>query len=303
VQRADCRQDGPQTVEISLKRSIGWLTAARIVVLLLILLSAVLVQAGSGIQFDPARGDFPLGPELSFLYLLNGAAVLLALFHWTIGRRLPMRLAAYVQLLGDLAIVTVLVYGSGGPDSVFNFLYLVVIGLAAFLLYRTGAVLVASIAAVLYGSVVQLLAYGILPPPPLAPTSDWGGARVRYNLAITVAGFYGVAFMAAYLSEKLRSARDELVLRQKALQRLQNLYGNVIATMSSGLMTTDAQQRVTFLNRAGGQRARCFGSSASCLPTAGSRSGRGPGARRPTATRSRSRGAMIGVSSAFRSES
>jgi two-component system sensor histidine kinase PilS (NtrC family) len=226
----------------SLKKSIGWLTAARIVVLLLILFSAVLVQAGAGV---------PL--QLSFLYLLNGAAVLLALFHWTVGRHLPPTLEAYIQLVGDLGIVTVLVYGSGGPDSVFNFLYLVVIGASAFLLYRTGAVLVASIAAVLYGSVVQLLSYGILPPPPLAPVSDWGAARVRYNLAITVAGFYGVAFMVSYLSEKLRSARDELVLRQKALQRLQHLHGNVIATMSSGLMTTDAQQRVTFLNRAGGQ--------------------------------------------------
>jgi two-component system sensor histidine kinase PilS (NtrC family) len=229
-------------MENSLKRSIGWLTAARIVVLLLILFSAILVQAGSGV---------PL--QLSFLYLLNAAALLLALYHWTVGRHLPARLEAYIQLMGDLAIVTVLVYASGGPDSVFNFLYVVVIGASAFLVYRTGAVLMASIAAVLYGSVVQLLAYGILPPPPLAPVSDWGGARVRYNLAITVAGFYGVAFMASYLAEKLRSARDELALRQKALQRLQNLYGNVIATMSSGLMTTDAQQRVTFLNRAGGQ--------------------------------------------------
>ncbi|HTO87496.1 MAG TPA: ATP-binding protein [Thermoanaerobaculia bacterium] len=229
-------------MENSLKRSIGWLTGARIVVLLLILLSAILVQAGSGVQF-----------ELSFLYLLNAAAVLLALFHWTLGRHLPPILEAYIQLLGDLSIVTVLVYGSGGPDSVFNFLYLVVIGASAFLLYRTGAVLVASIAAVLYGSVVQLLAYGVLPPPPLAPVSDWSGPRVRYNLAITVAGFYGVAFMVSYLSEKLRSARDELAVRQTALQRLQTLYGNVIATMSSGLMTTDGQQRVTFLNRAGGQ--------------------------------------------------
>jgi len=225
-----------------LKRSVGWMTAARIVVLLLILLSAILVQAGSGV---------PL--QLSFLYLLNAGAFLLALYHWTVGRRLPPILEAYIQLMGDLAIVTVLVYASGGPDSVFNFLYLVVIGASAFLLYRTGAVLVASVAAVLYGSVVQLLAYGVLPPPPLAPVSDWGGARVRYNLAITVAGFYGVAFMVSYLSEKLRSARDELALRQKALQRLQHLYGNVIATMSSGLMTTDAQQRVTFLNRAGGE--------------------------------------------------
>jgi len=225
----------------SLKRALGWLTAVRIVVLLLILLAAILLQAGSGSE-----------TEISFLYALNGAALVLALFHWTAGRRLPARLSAYIQLLGDLGIVTALVYASGGPDSVFNFLYLVVIGTSAFLLHRTGAVLIASAAAALYGSVVLFLAYGVLPLPPLAPVTDWASARVRYNLVITVGGFYGVAFMVSYLSEKLAAARDELAVRQKALTRLQNLYGNVIATMSSGLVTADSRQRVTFLNRAGG---------------------------------------------------
>jgi len=225
----------------SLKRSVGWLTAIRIAVLLLILLSAILVQAGSGVSL-----------EISFLWGVNGAAVVLALFHWTLGRRLPARVSAALQLAGDLSIVTVLVYSSGGPDSVFNFLYLVVIGASAFLLYRTGAVLVASVAAVLYGSMVQLLAYGVLPMPALAPVTPWSGARIRFNLAVTVAGFYGVAFMASYLSEKLQRASLELELEQRALQRLQNLYGNVIATMSSGLLTADAERRVIFLNRAGG---------------------------------------------------
>ena len=225
----------------SLKRSIAWLTGIRIVVLVLILLSAILVQAGSGARI-----------EISFLYLLNAAALLLLGFHTTVGRRLNPRIEASLQLSGDLAIVTVLVYASGGPDSVFNFLYLVVIGAAAFLLYRPGGVLIATLGAILYGSVVQLLAYGVLPPPPLAPSVDWSTARVRYGLIITIAGFYGVAFMVSYLSEKLRAARQELELRQKALHRLQNLYGNVIATMSSGLMTTDSNHRVTFVNRAGG---------------------------------------------------
>ncbi len=225
----------------TLKRSIGWLTAIRIVVLSLILLSAILVQAGAGIHI-----------EITFLYALFAAAVLLALFHWTVGRYLAPRLSAYIQLLADVGIATVLVYSSGGPDSVFNFLYLVVIGASGFLLYRTGAVIVATVAAILYGAMVQLMAYGVLPPPPLAPVSEWSTARIRFNLAITVGGFYGVAFMVSYLSEKLLAARVELELRQRALQRLQTLYGNVIATMSSGLMTTDADQRITFLNRAGG---------------------------------------------------
>ncbi len=224
-----------------LKRSLAWLTTIRIVVLLLILLSAVLVQAGSGVQI-----------EVSFLYAVNAGAVALALFHWTVGRHLSPRFSALLQLLADLGLVSVLVYSSGGPDSVFNFLYLVVIGTSAFLLYRTGAVLIASVAAVLYGLMVQLLAYGILPRPPLTPFVDWESARIRYNLAISIAGFYGVAFMVSYLSEKLLFARSELEVRQRALQRLQNLHGKVIATMSSGLLTADAGHRVTFLNRAGG---------------------------------------------------
>ena len=224
-----------------LRQSLGWLSVARIVVLLLILVSAVLVQAGSG------------GVEISFLYRIVGAALLLSIFYWTIGRRLPARPSAWIQILGDLAIVTLLVYSSGGPDSVFTFLFLVVIGTAGFLLQRTGAVVTGSIATVLYGSMVELVAYGALPVPPFGALSEWTGPRVRYNLAITVVGFLGVAFMVAYLSEKLLSAREELARRQKALSKLQHLYGNVIASMSSGLLTTDSRQRVTFLNVPGGE--------------------------------------------------
>jgi two-component system sensor histidine kinase PilS (NtrC family) len=228
----------------SLRRSLNWLTTIRIAVLAVILLSALLLHASSGAELPRTFVDFLIG--------LNAAAGVLAVFHWSMSRRLPARLSAYLQLLGDLVLVTVLVYSSGGPYSVFNFLYLVIIGTSAFLLFRTGAVIIASVGAILYGAVVELLANGVLPPPPLAPALDWVNPRLRYNLVVSVVGFYGVAYMAAYLSEKLRAARLELARRQKALHRLQNLHGNVIATMSSGLMTTDSQQRIAFMNRAGG---------------------------------------------------
>ena len=228
----------------SLRRSLNWLTTIRIAVLVVILLSALLLHAASGVDLPMTFVDFLVG--------LNAAAAVLAIFHWTMSRRLPVRLSAYLQLLADLVLVTILVYCSGGPYSVFNFLYLVIIGTSAFLLFRTGAVILATAGAVLYGSLVHLLAKGVLPQPPLAPAFDWVSPRIRYNLIMSIAGFYGVAYMAAYLSERLRVAGMELARRQKALHRLQNLHGNVIATMSSGLMTTDSQQRIAFLNRAGG---------------------------------------------------
>ena len=224
----------------SLRRSLFWLTTVRLVVFFLIILSAIFVQVGSGAEV-----------EISYLYGLGVAAFVLSLFHWTVGRLLPPRAEAYLQILGDLALVCLLVYSSGGPNSVFTFLYLVVIGGAAFLLYRTGAVVIASVAALLHGLMVELTAYEILPRPPLATVTHWEPERTGYNLAITVVGFYGVAFMVSYLSEKLRGAREELELRQKALSRIQSLYANVIASMSSGLVTADSRQRVTFLNQAG----------------------------------------------------
>ena len=215
---------------------------ARIIVLAFILLSAVLMQAGIG-----------AAAEISFLYRLLGGAVLLSVFHWTMGRFLRPSRDAWIQVIGDLGLVTLLVYSTGGPDSVFTFLYIVVIGTAGFLLGRIGAVVTASTAAILYGSTVELVAFGVLPVPPFASLSEWSGPQVRYNLAINVLAFLGVAFMVAYLSEKLHSAREELTRRQRALARLQHLYANVIASMSSGLLTTDSRQRVTFLNPPGGE--------------------------------------------------
>jgi two-component system, NtrC family, sensor histidine kinase PilS len=235
----------------SLRRSLFWLTTVRVVVFFLILLSAILVQAGSA-PAAPVSGARSEEVDISYLYGLCAAAFALSLFHWTAGRLLPPRAESYIQTLGDLGLVCVLVYSSGGPSSVFTFLYLVVIGAAAFLLYRPGAVVIASVAALLHGLMVELTAYEVLPRPPMTAPPRWGVERIGYNLAITVVGFYGVAFMVSYLSEKLRGAKDELERRQRALSRIQSLYANVIASMSSGLATADSRQRVTFLNQAGG---------------------------------------------------
>ena len=166
----------------------------------LIVLSAILVQAGSGAE---ARDLVPLR--------VCAAAVVLSLFHWTLGRlpaaRAPRRTC---RSLGDLALVCVLVYSSAAPSSVFTFLYLVVIGAAAFLLYRTGAVVIASVAALLHGLDGRADGLRGAAPAGAGRCPRWDTERIGYNLAITVVGFYGVAFMVSYLSEKLRVAREEL---------------------------------------------------------------------------------------------
>jgi len=143
----------------SLTRSLRFLTIMRLVVVGTIVLSCLLIQASAGLNLR-------LGP----IYGVGAAAVVLSGAWAAAGRVLRPVQQAYVHLCGDLVLVTALVYFSGASDSVFTFLYLVVIAVAAFLLLRRGALLVASLASILYGLMIELTTYEVIPPPPLRTT-------------------------------------------------------------------------------------------------------------------------------------
>jgi two-component system, NtrC family, sensor histidine kinase PilS len=214
----------------------------RLVLVASILLSSILIQAAAGVTL----------PLVYLYYVVTGAA-LLSVVGVAVRSRLSTPAQVAIQVVGDLALTTGLVEFSGGPDSVFSFLYLVVIAVGAFLLSPRGAFATASIASLLFGGLLELTAYGILPAPPLSSVVEWSQTRISYTLAVNVFAFYLMAALVSYISEKLRSARRELDRRREDLARLQTLYANVIASMSSGLATTDLGGLITFLNRAGGE--------------------------------------------------
>ena len=226
----------------SLRRSLRFLAIIRLVVVGTIVLSCVLIQASAGLSL-----------RLASIYAVGAAALFLTGFYVLVGRMLRPVQEAYLQLSGDLVLVTALVYFSGASDSVFTFLYLVVIASAAFFLLRPGAILIASLAAILYGGIVEMTAYEIIPPPPLFYRPDWTSPSLLFSLCFTVAGFYGVAVLASLIAEKLHLARREISDRRLEFDKIRALHADVIDSMSSGLATVDASGVVTFLNRAGGE--------------------------------------------------
>jgi two-component system sensor histidine kinase PilS (NtrC family) len=225
-----------------LVRSLRFLTIMRLVVVGTIVLSCILIQASAGLNLR-------LGP----IYGVGVAAVVLSGAWAALARVLKPARQAYVQLGGDLLLVAALVYFSGASDSVFTFLYLVVIAVAAFLLLRPGALLIASLASILYGLTIELTAYEIVPPPPLFYRPDWSSPTLLFSLCFTIAGFYGVAVLASLIAEKLHHARREISERTLEFEKIRALHADVIESMSSGLATVDASGIVTFLNRAGGE--------------------------------------------------
>ena len=114
----------------------------------------------------------------------------------------------------------VLVYSSGGPSSVFTFLYLVVIGGAGVPALPHGR---ASSSPRSRRSLHGLdgRADGLRGPAPARRwrrRPRWGAERIGYNLAITIVGFYGVAFMVVLpLREAARRPRGARAAPEGAL--------------------------------------------------------------------------------------
>ena len=221
------------------------LIAVRVVVVTTLLLAALIIQY-------TVREVLPL----NYLYLTAGVTYALTLAYIALLRVVPSRVInLMVQIGGDLAVETLLVYFTGGLDSPFSFLYLVSVITASMLLYRRGGLLAASGASILYGVLVDLMYYGVFPLPQQSlflPTT-WTASRLYFNMAANFAGFYATALLTSYLSEKLQRTSEELDANRQNLAELRALNQNVVESIPSGLITLSQYGTASFVNPAGSQ--------------------------------------------------
>jgi len=157
------------------------------------------------------------------------------------------RLQASVQLLTDLVLVSVVVDQTGGWDSSFNFLYPLVIIVASILLPRMWAQLMAALAFILYGTVLELNYYGVVKS---YCTTHPGLKALQAIIFVNLFAYLAVAYLAGLLVSKLREARVELKDASGALENLQALHENIIQSISNGLITTGLDGRITLVNNA-----------------------------------------------------
>lgn len=224
------------------RSDVHWLIAIRVIVVTTLLLAALIIQYTVDL-------DLPI----NYIYVTAGLAYLLTFGYIALDRYLENRvLNLYVQLVGDIALETMLVYFTGALDSPFSFLYLVSVITASMLLYRGGGIIAASIAAVLYSTLVALMYYGFIPYPTgeFFRFSSWTAARMYLNIGTNLAGFYATALLTSYLSEQLRETFRELDVNRQNLAQLRALNSNVVESIPSGLITTTSGGVIAFVNPA-----------------------------------------------------
>jgi len=164
------------------------------------------------------------------------------------------RLQASLQVLTDLALVSLVVHETGGWDSSLNFLYPLIIIVAGILLPRVWAHLVAALAFILYGTVLELNYYGLVKS---YCTTHPELKTLQAIIFVNLFAYVAIAYLAGLLTTKLRQARVQLRNASGALENLQILHENIIQSISSGLITTGLDGRITLVNSAAQKLLEC----------------------------------------------
>lgn len=168
------------------------------------------------------------------LILIFSATFAAASFWWThMLRREPGRNYLYVQILYDVLLVAAVVHLTGGKDSDFAPLFVLVIVAGAILLPFVGGILIGILASLLYFADVV-----------------WSADGVDASVVLQVALFAVVALATGYLGDRLRQTGAELGEVEAELRLLRLDTDDVLASIATGLITVDGRGRLAFINPA-----------------------------------------------------
>jgi two-component system sensor histidine kinase PilS (NtrC family) len=218
----------------------------RVALLMGVRLALSVLSLGVALALEAAGENFTTAEWRGFYATIAFAFLATIVYGVVLNRVFSPRNFAAVNVATDIAIVTALIHFSGGHDSVFSFLYLLVAAYGAFLFDGRGALGTAALAIAAYGSALfaghrgWIASVAIGPPEPVAVLlTTW---VVNAGAVVTVSVLSGL------LTAELRRTGEALDRRTTDLLRLQNLHQRTVRSLMSGLLTTDQEGRITSFN-------------------------------------------------------
>ena len=212
-----------------LQNKLKWLMFLRLVFTVFLFVSTVLLHFK-----DSATAEYN---PLLYLYVLVTAIFGLS-FIYAIALRSILRLDlfAYIQTSIDTAVVSLIIYLTGGFYSVFSFMYLVVIIYSSMLLYKSGGIFIATLSTFFYALQILLEFHGILEPYTVERSgilAEFNWSYGLYKVLFTAVACYAVAFLSGFLSEQNRKTRNELRSMEEHVRRVEKMAS--MGEMAAGL--------------------------------------------------------------------
>ncbi len=197
---------------------IKWIILSRVVFVIVLMISCLVFSFGEKLSFFSQ-------PFLS-LYNIAVCILLLSIIYliW-LNKFNSEMILAYVQTITDTFIVTIIIFVTGSYDSIFTFLYLVVIIYTAMLLLQKGSLIIAAISCIQYGILIELEYYKII-TPYLENSSLSGNVdenRIIYRIIIVILACFAVAVLSGILARQLKGAKQDLKMVQEHLKRVEKM--------------------------------------------------------------------------------
>ena len=216
----------------------------RVGLVTLLLASALVAEIGAGVGEETSP---VVGTLFGLIVATYGLTIVFALL---LSRVKEVGALGAVQVGSDLVLTTLLVHLTGGAESAFAFMYILVVVGAAFVLGR-GALVAAGAAVLLYVG-DGLGASGV----PLR-------TLIR-SLAVNAVAFAATGALATRLATELRRAGEHIASQGLKLRDLAALHQDVIRGLTSGLVTVARDGRILTFNAAaaeivGRSAAECVG--------------------------------------------
>ncbi len=148
----------------------------------------------------------------------------------------------------DVVLVTAVVAATGGPKSIYSFLYVLCVTAACVLLPRVGSLAIAATGSLLYAGLV--FARTIFPMTAFLEPPHETTALEVLTMFLNAATFLVVAIVAGSLAEQYRATRQELETQRRDLQDLQAFKEVILRSAGSGLIALGRDHTITALNQA-----------------------------------------------------
>ena len=140
----------------------------------------------------------------------------------------------YSQVIVDVLLVTGVVHVTGGPRSSFAPVFILVISAGALLLPLPGGVLIGALASMVYFADLV-----------------WGYQGVFHlEVGLQIALFSLVALLTGLVGDRLRRAGMALGAVESELRQLRLDTGDILATLTTGVVTVDGEGKLAYANPA-----------------------------------------------------
>jgi two-component system sensor histidine kinase PilS (NtrC family) len=206
------------------RKNILWMIIFRGIIVTLLLLLALVIEYSASFSFS----FIPFIELILAAYLLS--AMYFLSYYW--GRFLAVQ--AYVQIFADLLLITALVYVTGGIASSAYFLYVFPIMGAGLVLSNRATYLTSSLAAILFGGLVDGMYLGIIPQTSTTAGAGMTLGSVIYLIFVPWSAFFLIALLTNSLAGRLRKTRQALHDAERELlvrERLSEA-GRISATLA-----------------------------------------------------------------------